>query len=134
MIKRLRELLELGNSFAFETTGAGTNYIKYLNQASSSGYEINLVYLWLSSPELAVQRVAQRVAKGGHFIPEDTIRRRYRMGLKNIIENYLPLSHKALILDNSSDTQKLIARKDTQNDFEVLDVKTWQQLHGSANV
>lgn len=81
MISRLRELLAANKNFAFETTGAGKNYIKYLEQAQSKGYEINLLYLWLSDENLAVKRVAQRVAQGGHNIPENDIRRRYKQGL-----------------------------------------------------
>jgi predicted ABC-type ATPase len=74
MLKRLKELLEANKSFAFETTASGTNYIKHLKEAQANGYEVQLLFLWLSSPDLAVKRVAHRVAQGGHHIPEDTIK------------------------------------------------------------
>jgi predicted ABC-type ATPase len=102
MILRLRALLAAKKSFAFETTGAGMNYIKYLSEAKKIGYDIHLLYLWLHSADLAVQRVAHRVAEGGHHIPEEVIRRRYILGLKNIVTHYLPIAHTALILDNSA--------------------------------
>ena len=46
----------------------------------ASGYEFHLIYFWLSSPDLAVARVADRVRKGGHDVPEETIRQRYHAG------------------------------------------------------
>ncbi len=76
MIRRLRELLEEDKSFAFETTGAGTNYLKYLKTAKSKGYDIILFFLWLANPKQAVKRVAQRVKQGGHHIAKDIIFRR----------------------------------------------------------
>jgi len=74
MINRIKELLEASKSLAFETTGSGTNYIKHFKEAQRNGYEVCLMFLWLPSPDLAVERVAQRVAQGGHYIPEHTIR------------------------------------------------------------
>jgi len=82
MLKRFRELLDTNKTFAFETTGAGTNYIKHLKEAQEKNYEIHLMFLWLASPDLAVKRVAKRVEQGGHNIPQDTIRRRYYAGIK----------------------------------------------------
>jgi predicted ABC-type ATPase len=102
MINRLRELLDLDKNFAFETTGAGTNFVKYLEKAKEKKYEIHLLYLWLDDVELAIDRVAKRVAQGGHNIPEDVIRRRYISGLRNVINIYLPLSSNAVIIDNSN--------------------------------
>lgn len=73
MIKRLKELIDAQKSFAFETTAAGTNYVRHLKNAKKEGFETSLIYLWLSSPEQVVKRVKQRVAQGGHHIPEDII-------------------------------------------------------------
>lgn len=128
MVERLRDLLTLNKNFAFETTAAGINYVKHLENARSMGYEISLVYLWLSSADLAVKRVEHRVAKGGHHVPEDIIKRRYKAGLKHTIKYYLPLAHTALILDNSSNEQKVIARKSIVNELEIEDKKTWEEM------
>lgn len=86
------------------------------------------MYLWLHNSDLAVKHVAHRVAEGGHFIPETTIRRRYESGLKNIIKHYLPIAHTALILDNSSDQQKVIASKTIANGLEIKDIETWKKI------
>lgn len=134
MINRLKELLGANKNFAFETTASGTNYLKYLKDAQGKGYEIHLMYLWLSSPDLAVKRVAHRVAQGGHHIPEETIRRRYYAGLRNLIEYYLPLADNVLLLDNSAGTSKTIAQKSSNTSFKVENLKIWEEIERLANV
>jgi predicted ABC-type ATPase len=130
MVKRLRDLLERGNSFAFETTGAGHNYLRYLNLAKEAGYEVNLFFLRLENPEQAVHRVAERVKQGGHHIPDETVSRRFYAGLKNLIELYLPICDRAVIVDNSSKKTigKLIARKNENGDLEILEPKIWERI------
>jgi predicted ABC-type ATPase len=137
MIKRFHDHLKLNVSFAFETTASGISYANHLKKAKENGYEINLMFLWLSSPDQAVKRVAQRVRQGGHNIPEDDIRRRYHRGLKNLLNLYLPLASTALILDNSSaesGTRKIIARKDLGFQLQVEDEEIWEKIQRSANV
>jgi predicted ABC-type ATPase len=127
LLLRLKELLDGNKSFAFETTAAGTNYVKHLKRAKSVGYEIHLMYLWIATVEGAIQRVAQRVAQGGHSIPEETIRRRYHTGLQNALSRYLPLADDALIFDNSTEPI-LIARKPLNCKLEVIDPDRWTRL------
>ncbi len=76
MLERLNTLSRQGTDFAFETTLAARTFARFLKKCLAQGYRINLVYVWLESAELAVNRVARRVASGGHNIPEDIIRRR----------------------------------------------------------
>lgn len=129
MIKRFKELLEGSINFAFETTGAGTNYVKHLTDAKNKGYEVHLIFLWLPTPLLAVERVAARVAQGGHHIPEETIIRRYFSGIKNLIHHYLLLSNTALILDNSKfKEKKVIAKKYISNKISIESPKQWQEM------
>lgn len=129
MLKRIRELLDSHKNFAFETTAAGVNYIKHLKEAQENGYQVHLLFLWLSSPDLAVKRVAQRVVQGGHHIPEDTIRRRYYAGLKNLIKHYVPLADTALILDNSiAELNKIIAKKEVANGLEIEETSIWKEI------
>lgn len=134
MLKRFRELLEANKTFAFETTGSGTNYIKHLKEAQASGYEVHLMFLWLYSPDLAVQRVAHRVEQGGHHIPEDTIRKRYYLGLKNLIKHYLPLCDSVLILDNSiAKMNKIIAIKHINDGLRIEEQNIWREIQEVAN-
>jgi predicted ABC-type ATPase len=133
MLKRLKELLEANKSFAFETTGSGTNYIKHLKEAQTNGYEVHLMFLWLPSPDLAIKRVAQRVEQGGHHIPADTIRRRYYAGLKNLIIHYLPLANRALILDNSiAGSNNIIVRKHVDSGLKIEEPHIWKAIQEVA--
>lgn len=101
MIKRLNQLVDAGQSFIFETTCAGKNYIRILERCRALGYETNLIYLWLPKVEMAIDRVAYRVTQGGHSIPEGTIRRRYRAGIKNLLGVYIDLCDNVAIYDNA---------------------------------
>lgn len=101
--------------------------------AKSKGYDVILFFLWLSSPEQAVKRVAQRVSQGGHHVPEDVIIRRYYAGLKNLFDSYLPLSDMAIIVNNSTEESQgslnnLIARKGISDVIDVLNQDVWEKM------
>jgi predicted ABC-type ATPase len=133
MITRLRELLEARKSFAFETTAAGTNYLKYLREAKERGYQVGLMFLWVSSPKQAIRRVHNRVIHGGHDIPDETVRRRYYLGIKNLLKHYLPLADFALILDNSQeDSTRIIASKNVEYPLQVENKNAWKQIERAA--
>ena len=81
LLHEVKECLESGISFGLESTLSGTSHVRLLQHAKSSGYQIELHYLWIPSPELAILRIAQRVRKGGHPISEEDIRRRFKRSL-----------------------------------------------------
>lgn len=76
MLSRIDELLNEGVDFAFETTLATRSYSAFIKRAQAKGYYVSLVYFWLESPELAIDRVRMRVASGGHNIQEKTLQKR----------------------------------------------------------
>ena len=84
MLNELDEYTKAGESFAFETTLSGAHYLQRIQEWKDLGYSVKLWFIALSSPELAISRVNERVAQGGHNIPEEVIRRRYTAGLKNL--------------------------------------------------
>jgi len=88
MLQRIKDLLEKGADFAFETTLSTKSYVSFIKQAKEKGYTVTLLYFWLSSPQFAIERVATRVSEGGHHIPADVIERRYYRGLKNLLNLY----------------------------------------------
>ncbi|MCE7961376.1 MAG: Zeta toxin family protein [Acidobacteria bacterium ACB1] len=90
MLHRLYELARRHEAFSFETTLATRSYAGWLPKLQAEGYYIHLIFLWLNSADLAVERVAERVREGGHDIPEQTIRRRFSRGLENFFELYRP--------------------------------------------
>jgi predicted ABC-type ATPase len=81
MLARIAELMEAGLDFAFETTLSGRSVHRLLAGAVERGYRVHVCYIWLPSADMAVARVAQRVAAGGHHVPEAVVRRRFRRSL-----------------------------------------------------
>ena len=81
MLQRINELLRNQQNFSIETTLATRSYTRLVHRAQEQGYKVNLIYFWLSSPDLAIQRVAQRVRNGGHDIPKEVVLRRIKQVL-----------------------------------------------------
>ena len=101
MLMRISYLLEQNADFSIETTLATRSLVTVIRDARQRGYTVTLIYLWLQSPELAIQRVRDRVASGGHNIPEDVLRRRYATGLKYLFKIYMPLCDSWMLADNT---------------------------------
>lgn len=114
MLGRINELLAEKESFAFETTLATKSYKNKIIAAKQNGYTVTLLFFWLQTVELARERVRIRVSEGGHNIEPETIERRYKKGIKNLFDIYLPVVDSAYIFDNSEGQHVLLA--DTQID------------------
>ena len=84
-LKAVGEQIGAGADFAFETTLSGGYIHGVIARAESAGYRVELVYIFVESADVAVARVAQRVRKGGHDVPEEAIRRRYERSKKNFL-------------------------------------------------
>ena len=128
MLLRIEELFKRKKSFAFETTLASRNFVKLLKKCKQAGYSVNIIFLWLQSSELALERVAVRVKNGGHSIPKETILRRYKSGVENFVKLYIPHTDNWTIYDNSSKNPELVARKISGNDIEVFNETTWLKM------
>lgn len=89
---------------------------------------LTLVYFWLSSPELALERVINRVKAGGHNIPEEVIYRRYGSGMKNLLRIYIPISDYWMIIDNSRPPLKLIAEGSKNDRIDVIDRDVFNKI------
>ncbi len=112
MLEQIQNLSSRRLDFAFETTLSGKSYVSLLKDLKAKGYHIHLVYLWLSDVSLAIERIADRVRKGGHNIPEATVRRRFHKSLTNFFQIYEPLIDAWTIFDNSSSQPKMVAFKE----------------------
>ena len=101
MLLKTKYLFERNADFCIETTLATRSLLKMVHEAQQHGYFVTVVYFWLHSPELALERIRKRVASGGHNVPEETVRRRYRVGLRYFFEDYAPLCDRWVLADNS---------------------------------
>lgn len=108
MLQRIDQLLDKSATFAIETPLATKSYKHLVKRAKASGYRVILLFFWLSSPEMAVMRVAQRVASGGHNIPKDVIHRRYWAGLRNLFEIFVPIVDLWSLYDNNEGAQAIV--------------------------
>lgn len=127
MLTRINELLQSGIDFAFETTLATRSYVNTVKEAKEKGYFVTILYFWLNSPELAVERVKIRVQEGGHDIPEEIIRRRYDLGISNLFKLYIPIADYWMFINNSGTPFEIIA--EGQEKKEVVKNKLiWNKL------
>lgn len=130
MLHRIDDLIKAKDNFAFETTLSTRSYTGRIVKAKNEGYKVVLLFFWLYSPELAIDRVRLRVNEGGHNIPKDIILRRYTRGIINLFELYLSLADEWMIFDNSDVTPVMIAEGIT-NEKNIHDNNKWLQLNNS---
>ena len=136
MLKRINELLETNENFAFETTLATKSYKSKIIEAKSKNYNVTLLFFWLQNVELAIERVKTRVIEGGHNIETEVIKRRYLNGIKNLFEVYLPIADEVMIFDNSEGKHDLIAKKTLETEIDIFSETKFNKLknyyHGNT--
>jgi predicted ABC-type ATPase len=128
LLARVQVLESLGDSFALETTLAPKILARRVDRWREDGYETHLFFFWLPDEELAIQRVRQRAQDGGHPVPEETIRRRFRAGLRNFFEAYAPKFDTWRLYDNSTLEPKLVARRRRGEPVRIMEEETWRSL------
>lgn len=126
-LQRLGELEAGKTSFALETTLAGRSYCRRIPRWKELGFHVTLFFIWLPSDEMAIQRVASRVAQGGHDIAIPDIRRRYIRGLRNLNRVYLPIVDEAWILNGAITPPEVIWRRSNGDEW-VGKVDVWQAI------
>jgi predicted ABC-type ATPase len=128
MLGRIQQLFRQRKDFAFETTMASRMFAPFLLECKQNGYAVNILFMWLKNPDLALKRVAARVQDGGHDVPEAMVRRRYDSGLKNFFRLYQPLADTWAFYDNSSEQPVLVARWTGTGPAMVVDPSTWSVI------
>lgn len=129
MLGRLRALSLTRRDFAFETTLAGRSLMPRIDRLRESGYHVHVVFLSLPSPDLALARVAERVAQGGHDVPTEVVRRRFVAGLRNFFSLCEDRVDSWQVFDNSLPTgPRLIAARSAGEKRRILDTRAWSRL------
>ena len=132
MLMKINYLLGKKADFSIETTLATRSVVGIIKEARSLGYSVTILYFWLNSQELAIKRVKDRVAAGGHNIPEDVIRRRYLMGLQYFFDTYCPISDRWVLADNSKTPFTVVAEGSKGSTFIRDEEKyrlIWSMVH-----
>ena len=134
MLKRIEELLPQRADFAIETTLATRSYVRLVHRAQQLGYRVHLLFFYLETEQQAIERVAQRVSNGGHDIPEADIRRRFKRGISNLVNLYIPICDVVYVLNNRSVPAILVAQKTPRmKRLHIYIDQMWQRLISSAN-
>jgi predicted ABC-type ATPase len=127
LLEQIRLLARKRSDFGFETTLSGITYVALLRRLKAQGYRIQLFFLWIPTVEMALARIADRVRRGGHDIPEHVVRRRFHKGLHNLFTRYRPLLDSWMLFDNSGTIPQLIAREEL-GELQVFDQALFSKI------
>ena len=107
-IARIQENIKSRESFSFESTLSGKSYFSLVENLKRDGWIIKIYYLWIQDPKLSILRISERVASGGHFIPDDVVIRRYKRSTFNFMNYYVKVANKSYCFDNTFNKTDLI--------------------------
>ena len=128
MLDRLDELLASGRDFSFESTLSSRSPAVFLKRCRAAGYTVSILFVWLDTPELALERVGNRVAAGGHRVPEDDVRRRYERARQNFLHLYRPLADRWTVCDNSRNERVVLAQRQPGREMEIVNAEGWEKF------
>ncbi len=119
-----------GRNFSIETTLSGKTYFKIFSALKAKGYQIQMFYLWIPNPDLAIQRIHRRVEDGGHNVPSLDVLRRFDRTLPNLFNLYLPLIDILRFFDNSAETPLLVF-EEINRIRNILNHEKYRQITGN---
>jgi predicted ABC-type ATPase len=131
VLHQIHEYARRGLDFAFETTLSGKSYANLLSELKSQRYTLHLFFLWIPSSELAIARIKDRVAEGGHHVPAEDVRRRFIRGLNNFFKMYESMLDSWMLFDNSKAKPVLLAKR-RNGHCEVADKKLFEMVEKGA--
>ena len=108
VLAELNRLVKARQDFAFESTLSGRTYLRLVKRWKAAGYRIEIVFLWLPSVQVALQRIAARVRQGGHNVPRNDVLRRFDRSWKNFRVLYRPLADAWAVYDNAGEAPRLL--------------------------
>ncbi|MBF0478801.1 MAG: zeta toxin family protein [Candidatus Omnitrophica bacterium] len=111
VLQQIDNFANQGVEFAFETTLSGKTYLRLLKELKLKGYKLHLFFLWVPDKRLALARIKDRVAEGGHNIPANDARRRFVRSIYNFLSVYRPIFDSWMLFDNSGTAPRLIAEE-----------------------
>lgn len=131
LLKQIHEFAGRRVDFAFETTLAGKTYIQLLRKLKQQGYAIHLFFLWIPSVQLALVRIRERVAKGGHDVPVTDVRRRFGRSVQNFLKVYRPLFDSWMVFNTSTAPPALIAKEESGK-LTIADADVFARIFKNA--
>jgi predicted ABC-type ATPase len=128
LLEEARRLIDTRCSFGLESTLSGKTYARLIEEAKAAGFFIMLHFLVVPSPDVSIERVAQRVRKGGHHVPDADIHRRFRRSVENFLQVYVPLADSWKVWDNEGDAMRGLAASEKDSYDDVVRILTQMSL------
>ena len=133
-LQEIRQAAAEHINFGFETTLAGLGHLKRIKDLQADGWEVELIYLALSSIDMSQRRVRERVAHGGHTIPATDIRRRFPRSLSNLVHRYAPLVNTTSCYLNDGPEPRLLFTQNRGQDAIIADQNGYDSLIKGMNL
>ncbi len=133
LLEEIRETAKRKVDFGFETTLSGRSYVNLFNEFIRQGYAVHLVFLWLPNIDISIKRIAERVKRGGHHIPEQVARRRFARGVENLFKLYDSMLSGWVIFDNSAAEPAMLAYREGERKV-ILDETKFSQIQKIAGL
>jgi predicted ABC-type ATPase len=128
MLQRIELLMNQGGDLAIETTLSTRSYVQTIHRAQQMGYLVSLYYFWIPSAKMSKERVAIRVARGGHNIPPDVIERRYGRSVSNLTKLYIPVCNYFTVFNNTGVVSEIVATGGMDNETSVFNEDIWKNI------
>jgi predicted ABC-type ATPase len=132
VLQQIDDYARQGVDFGFETTLSGRLYVRLFKALKEKGYNLHLFFLWIPDTRLALARIKNRVAEGGHNIPAHDVRRRFARSISNFFQMYQPLLDSWMLFDNSSTVPRLIV-KYADGEKIIVNEELFQKIIKQAN-
>ncbi len=133
VLEQIKEYTKSKIDFGFETTMSGVTYLRYFKMLKKNGYKINIFFLWIPSSQLAVLRVKDRVAQGGHNVPTIDVKRRFKRSIDKFFKEYRLLADKWILFNNAETIPKIIVRKQNAH-IEIINQTLFNGIIKKAGV
>ncbi len=127
VLSQIHEYIRLDVDFAFESTLAGKLYVNLFRELKKKGYKLHLFFLWIPDAELAIVRIKDRVAEGGHDVPAEDVKRRFKRSISNFFKVYRPMLDSWMLFNNISDKPVLIAKKNN-GAIDIIEKELFEKI------
>jgi predicted ABC-type ATPase len=117
--QKLAEAVAQNKSLLIESTLSGRYLEKFLKNLRRENYQIRIVFIYVDAPDILIERIAERVKKGGHFVPDEDVRRRFVRGRRNFRQIYKNLADECFLYYNTEDNFQLIAAGEKDKIFVI---------------
>jgi predicted ABC-type ATPase len=131
VLEQIHDYAKQQIDFAFETTLAGKTYFSMLRKFKENGYKLHLFFLWIPDTKLAIARINNRVAKGGHDVPVQDVKRRFKRSIYNLFNLYMPILDFWILFNNTS-IQPLPIAKGINQQVIIFDQILFEKIKQSA--